>query len=85
MEQDANATLTFGGKAVGMTFNPSGDERVAKIKALYANIIDELAGPNGENLGGNGDTSLGGRFLGRAINDAVAAQMWAVKAITFRE
>lgn len=75
--------LTFGGNAVGLTFNPSADERVTKIKQMYANIIDELAGPSGENLGSNGETGLAGRFLGRAVNDAVAAQMWAVKAITF--
>lgn len=33
----------------------------------------------------NGATGLKGRFLGRAINDAVAAQMWAVKAVTFKD
>lgn len=76
--------LTYGQKAVGLTFNPSGDERVIRIKQFYANIIDELAGPNGENLGDNGDKSLKGRILGRAINDAIGAQMWAVKAITYQ-
>ncbi len=79
------STLTFGGKAVGLTFNPSGDQRVQKIKELYANIIDELAGPNGENIGSNGETGLKGRILGRAINDAIGAQMWAVKAVTFKD
>ena len=73
---------TFGGDAVGIDFNPSGDERVLRIKQLYANIIDELAGPDGAKLGGNGDTSLAGRILGRAVNDAIVAQMLAVKAIT---
>ena len=34
--------LTFGEKAVGLTFNPSGDERVQRLKAMYAAIIDEL-------------------------------------------
>ena len=76
--------LTFGGKAVGLTFNPSGDEKVLAIKKLSANIIDELAGPSGENLGSNGETGLKGRILGRAINDAIGAQMWAVKAITYQ-
>lgn len=77
--------LTFGGKAVGLTFNPSGDERVIRIKKLYASIIDELAGPSGENMGGNGETGLKGRILGRAINDAIGAQMWAVKSITLKD
>lgn len=73
--------LTFGEKAVGLTFNPSSDPVVAKIKALYAEIIDTLSDGNLD----NGATGLKGRFLGRAINDAVAAQMWAVKAVTFKE
>ena len=72
--------LTFGEKAVGSTFNPSGDATVAKLKKLYAEIIDTLSDGNLD----NGATGLKGRFLGRAINDAVAAQMWAVKAVTFK-
>jgi len=76
-----NRTLTFGEKAVGLTFNPSGDPTVAKIKRLYAEIIDTLTDGNLD----NGATGLKGRFLGRAINDAVAAQMWAVKAVTFNQ
>jgi len=32
--------LSFGQKAVGLTFNPSGDPDVNKIKQLYADIID---------------------------------------------
>lgn len=76
---------TYGEKAVGLTFNPSGDARVNKIKQMYANIIDELAGPSGENMGSNGEVGLAGRFLGRAVNDAITAQMWAVKAITYKD
>lgn len=72
--------LTFGEKAVGITFNPGGDEKVNKVKELYAQIIDLLAKENPN----NGDISLKGRILGRAINDAMGAQMWAVKAITFK-
>lgn len=75
---DAQRELTFGEKAVGLTFNPSGNERVTKVKQLYAEIIDLLTDGNLDN-GANG---LKGRILGRAINDAMGAQMWAVKAIT---
>ncbi len=32
--------LTSGEKAVGLTFNPSGDDRVAKIKQLCAEVFD---------------------------------------------
>lgn len=77
MEQE----LTFGEKAVGLTFNPSGDEKVTKIKKLYAEIIDILADENPNNA----DVSLKGRILGRAINDAIGSQMWAVKAITYKD
>ena len=31
--------LTFGEKAVGLTFNPSRDVNVNKVKKLYAEII----------------------------------------------
>lgn len=82
---EATPELTFGGRAVELMFNPSQDERVLRIKQFYASIIDDLAGPDGGKLGGNGDVSLGGRFLGRAVNEAVNAQMWAVKAITWKE
>lgn len=42
-EENTNATnarpMTFGEKAVGLTFNPSGDEKVTKIKQLYAEYV----------------------------------------------
>jgi hypothetical protein len=77
--------LTFGQKAVGLTFNPGNNADVTKVKQLYADIIDELAGTDGIKLGSNGETGLKGRILGRAVNDAIGAQMWAVKAITLPE
>lgn len=73
--------MTFGEKAVGLTFNPSGDEKVTKVKKLYAEIIDLLTDGNLD----NGATGLKGRITGRAINDAMGAQMWSVKAITMKE
>ena len=44
--------LTYGQKAVGLTFNPSGDPDVIKVKQLYADIIDLCAskGATGESL-----------------------------------
>ena len=32
--------LTYGQKAVGLTFNPSNNPKVQEIKELYAKIID---------------------------------------------
>ena len=73
--------LTFGEQAVGLNFNPSGDEKVTKVKKLYAEIIDTLTDGDLDNA----ETGLKGRILGRAINDAIVAQMLAVKYLTFVE
>lgn len=37
---NANDVFSYGQKAVGSAFNPSGDVSVQKIKDLYAQIID---------------------------------------------
>ena len=69
--------MTYGEKAVGLTFNPSGDTDVQKVKELYAQIIDLCNSKKGE----PGEMS---RLLSIAITEAQAAQMWAVKAITWK-
>lgn len=70
--------LTFGEQAVGYTFNPSGDEKVAKLKQLYAEIIDILNDDRGENRDERA------RLASVAITEAQTAQMWAVKAVTYK-
>ena len=70
--------LTYGEKAVGLTFNPSGDEKVQKVKELYAQIIDLCNDLRTEV--GQGEK---GRLLSVAITEAQSAQMWAVKGITY--
>lgn len=69
---------TYGEKAVGLTFNPSGDEKVQEIKQLYARIIDVCNDLRTE--AGQGEK---GRLLSVAITEAQTAQMWAVKGVTF--
>lgn len=69
--------LTFGEDAVGLTFNPSNNPDVDKIKQLYAEIIDLLN--YRRNQTGPGEK---GRYLSVAITEAQTAQMWAVKGIT---
>lgn len=75
--------LTFGEKAVGLTFNPGGNPDVEKIKRGFADLIDMMdelrrtanaVGPNEQ-----------GRLASIAITEAQAAQMWAVKAVTWRD
>ena len=42
MENNTDRELSFGEKAVGLTFNPSGDEKVNKAKKLMADALDLL-------------------------------------------
>ena len=70
-------------KAVGLSFNPSGDESVQKIKELYAQIIDIMDDVrNYENNWSNGEKK---RLASVAITEAQTAQMRAVKALTWRD
>jgi len=70
---------TFGEKAVGLNFNPSGSDEVGQVKKKFADIIDKL-----DNLR-EGTTSYDiKRMCSIAITEAQTAQMWAVKAITWQ-
>jgi hypothetical protein len=71
--------LTFGEKAVGRTFNPGSIPEVDEVKLDFANIIDTLNDMRTE----SGDAEVK-RMLSLAITDAQTAQMWAVKAITWK-
>ncbi len=78
-DENTQQELTFGGRAVGLTFNPSGDERVQRMKEYYANVIDQL---NDMRTPGQSEQN---RLISIAITEAQGAQMWAVKAITWKE
>lgn len=74
--------LSFGEKAVGLSFNPGGSEEVTNVKKAFAAIIDGL---NDEIS--NKDVihdSEKVRLVKIAITQAQQAQMWAVKAITWK-
>lgn len=77
--KDPTAPLTFGQQAVGLTFNPGGNEKVNRIKMLYAEVIDELNLLR--TLAENGEMK---RMYSVAITETQTAQMWAVKAITWQ-
>ena len=70
---------TFWKKAVWLSFNPSWDEKVNKVKELYAEIIDLL-----DSIRWNQRTEQA-RLLSVAITEAQTAQMWAVKGITWKD
>ena len=71
--------LTYGQKAVGVKFNPSGKSEVDHIKDAYASLIDVL------NEFRNGtDNPEKKRQYSVAITEAQTSQMWAVKALTWQ-
>lgn len=76
---EATRELTFGEKAVGLTFNPGGHEKVNAIKQKQAEYIDLLAQYRDETT--NGEVK---RQLSVAITEAQTSQMWAVKAVTWQ-
>jgi len=72
-------TQTFGTKSVGLSFNPGNNEDVDKVKKLYAQVIDKLNELRGE------ERNERARLASIAITEAQTAQMWAVKAITWKD
>lgn len=71
--------LTFGERAVGLSFNPSQNPEVYRCKEQYAQVIDNL-----NRLRSESDDPEVKRQLSVAITEAQTAQMWAVKAITWK-
>lgn len=73
--------MTYGEKAVGLTFNPGGNPKVDEVKKLYAQIIDLLQDTktNSEAMTEQKDSCFE-----IAKMEAMGAQMWAVKAITYQ-
>jgi hypothetical protein len=73
--------MTKGEMLVGVTFNPSGDPRVAELKAAAARLIDLVDAIVDETTHG---TPLLQRRRLKAIAQTTAeeAAMWAVKAAT---
>lgn len=71
-------TLSFGEKAVGLSFNPSSNENVQKIKEQSAALIDTL-----NTLRENSTDNEEKRMYSVAITETQTAQMWGVKAATW--
>jgi hypothetical protein len=71
---------SFGQKAVGLTFNPSNLHEVDKCKKEFADVIDRM-----NYLRGLTDSPEVKRMCSIAITEAQTAQMWAVKAITWKD
>lgn len=71
--------MTFGEKACGLTFNPSNDDMVQKLKQAFADLVDTC-----DTLRLKSDNSEEKRMLSLAITDLQTAQMWSVKAVTWK-
>lgn len=75
--------MTYGEKAVGLTFNPSNNGDVQELKQAYARIIDHMDDFRKGYIT-RGDNPEMVRLCSIAITEAQTAQMWAVKAVTWR-
>lgn len=80
MEENQPAReMTFGEKAVGLTFNPGNSPDVDACKREFAAVIDRM-----DALRKSATSADVARMCSVAITEAQTAQMWAVKAITWR-
>jgi len=70
--------LSFGQRAVGLDFNPSGSDTVVVLKQSCADFIDLCN--ESRNLTDDPEVK---RMFSIAITEAQNAQMWAVKAATW--
>jgi len=72
--------LTYGEKAVGITFNPSNDDAVFQAKSKCAELINQM-----NDLRNNSTSPEQKRLASIAITEMQGAQMWCVKAITWKD
>ena len=72
--------LTFGQKAVGIRFNPSGNDEVDFAKQECANLIDHM-----NTLRSTTESGEVKRLCSVAITELQTAQMWVVKALTWTD
>ena len=75
-----NKELTYGQKAVGLTFNPSNDDKVAMCKKRYADLIDEMNELRNRTVSQEVE-----RMCSIAITELQTAQMWSVKSLTWKD
>lgn len=72
--------LSYGEQAVGVNFNPTNDPLVQEVKNAFAKLIDMADAIRKT----EGAPSERGRLASIAITEAQSAQMWLVKAITYK-
>ncbi len=72
--------MTYGDKAVGLGFNSGADKNVTWCKEGYSALIDQM-----DLLRESTNSEEQKRLASIAITEAQTAQMWAVKAITWKD
>ena len=72
--------FTFGEKLVGLTFNPSNDDKVSKAKQLCAELADLL----NEECRYRESSRLGALLENNAYAEILNAQMNVVKVLTLK-
>lgn len=80
MENQTEKVLSYGEKAVGITFNPGNSDEVYKAKSLCAELINQMNDLRTDSTSGEQK-----RLASVAITELQAAQMWCVKAITWKD
>lgn len=74
--------LTFGEKLVGLTFNPSGDETVNRVKTICAELADILDAKRTDSVQNGTYNNLRQLIIENSFSEVLNAQMNIVKAIT---
>lgn len=81
-QESISRSMTFGEKLVGLTFNPSGDEKVTKAKQLcaeLANLVRDVYWTE-NHIGKEVNELLYSHTIGEILN----AQMNVVKILTLK-
>ena len=89
MQEGITNTRSFtpGEIAVGIQFNPSGDEKVNRIKVLCAelfDIVDQSVPAEDGTIPTARKRKMRDAMRDAALNNIITAQMWAVKVITLK-
>ena len=81
MQQEVTSKdMSFGQQLVGLTFNPSGDEKVQRAKELCAELADLLNNHNDSKE----STQFSQRLFSHAVGEILNAQMNVVKVLTLK-
>lgn len=80
MYEGASRAMTFGEQLVGLTFNPSGDDKVTKAKRLCAELADLLK----DEYNIRESSTLSAMLYQHTIGEILNAQMNVVKCLTLK-